>query len=242
MPYRKMGMGKPRKTWKKKPYNRAASARSSFAAQRVRAIQPQASRLYTTHSFKRMGDGKSITVAGISSGGGTWYITAETFQLSDISNSSELTALYDSYRLSGVLYEVSVNTMFNQVTTGAAEMARVGLTAYMFEDNTDATTPTTSGEFTQRANVKATPVSEGGKVSFFLRPRPVTAIYNGVATPAFASLIDPATKGAPFISCDYPGVPHYGLKWAICAPPNTTPTNMNFLIARTYYFTLKDPR
>lgn len=219
---------KPR--WKKSGWDAGQNARKTGAG---------LPRRLNEHHFKRQSSTAISPITATLIGTEQWAFFAYTFDLADISASQELTDLYDTYRINGVRFEIMLPPQAAPGLTSGQTIAECN----WFEDLTDATVPTAASEFTQRAGNKVVEFGQDGKVSIYLKPKPVTAMYNGTdITPAFASTVTRDGK-APFIATAYPGVPHYGLKVGIrfaqgFAPPST----QHIQLTKTYYVTMKDPK
>lgn len=227
-----------KKTWAKKAVGRPYSSRKAASGALKRNLNE--------HNFKRMGETKtSLLTPYTLSSNEVWYFDAMNFDLAQIQDATDLTALYDTYRIKGVKVEFNFNSSAAPNDPVSFEdRVPEGMEVWVFEDLTDSTTPTTPSEFTSRSGVRRLFPDNSGMVSIFLRPKPLGAVYNGVEAPAAAATWTHDAK-APFFSCSYPGIPHYGLKIAykFRKQQGVTP---NFYFSptynRQYWFTMKDPR
>jgi len=117
-----------------------------------------------------------------------------SFQLEDFPDFTELTALYDQYRIR----QASVNFLHN----GAA---LVGGQLFSVIDYDDATPPTTLASLWQYPSLMITAAGTNATRNF--TPHCVSVLYDGV-TPLAAG----GNIVAPWIDSNNPSVPHYGLK------------------------------
>ena len=231
-PWTKKGY-KSKKTWPNRRYGGGQNPRITGAG---------LPRTFNEHHFKRQASSSVSPIVPVTSGGETWAFFAYTFDLAEISASQELTDLYDTYRINGVRVELMMSSGIPNAGAGYPS-GQVVAECNWYEDLTDATPPTSSSEFTQRGGNKKIQFGPDGKVSIYVKPKPVTAMYNGTdITPAFASTVTRDGK-APFIATAYPGVPHYALKVGIrfaqgWMPASTAHIQPTF----TYYVTMKDPK
>lgn len=220
---------KPR--WKKSGWDAGQNARKTGAG---------LPRRLNEHHFKRQASSSVSPISIVTIGVEQWAFFSYSFTLADISASQELTDLYDTYRINGVRFEIMLPP---QIGIPAATNGQVIGECNWFEDLTDASVPTQPTEFTQRGGNKVVEFGQDGKVSIYLKPKPVTAMYNGTdITPAFASTVTRDGK-APFIATAYPGVPHYGLKVGIrFAQGYSIASTQHLQVTQTYYVTMKDPK
>lgn len=184
----------------------------------------------TTYSFKRMVNlaGPQITTTSGSSIGGSYQ-----FQLSDLPNSGEFTALFDSYRITGVLIKFIPRCTDQTSVNGAI----TSLGDFMFcTDYDDANVPGGASELFQRQSTRIVS-SLTRQFKVFLRPRAATAVYNGTGFTAYAQ-----TTKNQWIDVSNPAVPYYGLKWVwqnVVLPASTTAL---IDVIATYYVKFKSVR
>lgn len=119
------------------------------------------------HYFKR-----SVVIGDLSKGSGTAaYLNAYQFQLNDLPNYSEFTALYDFYKICAIKIRIIPGwTVGNvDVNTGAPVSAQVNLaSARIFSaiDYNDSSNPSTVNEIREYGNCKMSPFLKGHKRYF----------------------------------------------------------------------------
>ncbi len=181
------------------------------------------------HRFVRVADTGSINIAnGAASAGATintasggltllstsaaggpnYFALAMAFQLADTPGASELTSLYDQYRLHHV--EVEIVPFWNQAPSTVAGNGNLSAVMHSVLDWDDATAPaaSTSGINTlqQYRTYKCQNLFSQEKFKWAVVARPALAAYAG----AFTSY----TSVAPmWIDCNSANVQHYGVKW-----------------------------
>jgi len=179
-----------------------------------------------THKFVRTQDLGLITPAASDQG------YAYSFALSSLPSASELTALYDMYRID--LIEVIVELYaINQTTSTQAFPTLIA-----WPDYDDATAPSTlsaSTEVAQAERFQFSPTHNQFKRA--LVPRLSVGVWDGAAT----SHAMVATK-SEFVDCATPAIPHYGfkcwIKWYNTSLDNFTGLNLSF----RYHLSMRQPR
>ena len=129
-------------------------------------------------------------------------------KLDQLSNYTELTALFDNYRITAVKYEF----VWNMSSSAGATTSNIYTPSLnYFFDYDDSTTPT-DDEFRERKirSIRLSPMRNHVVVD--KRPSVATEIYTG-------GLSAYSQKVSPKLDCAYPSVPHYGLKVQVVKPP-----------------------
>lgn len=172
----------------------------------------------TIHSFKRTYD---YGAYGIVTDGINPTYSAFNFSMNDMPGYTELTTLYDFYKLTGVLFHV---IPYKQTDSNS-----VGTTNNTFQtpifyavDRSDAAAPTSVGEILEYNDHKISSVWKGFK------------IY--ISNPKFSDATS-AIRGG-WVSTSNASLNWYGLKIAI--PPTNVATT--FYVVITYYVKCKDPK
>lgn len=137
----------------------------------------------------------------------TEAVGAATFQLSDLTNYTELTSVFDQYRLVKVLYRWVITKNTDWVTTAANRGFPVRiLWAHDFNDST----PPTTTDMMQRAGMREIYMHGDEKPAsrwYTLNPAMLVVGYesstNSSYTPKWRQWIDISSYSTP----------HYGLKW-----------------------------
>lgn len=248
--------------YRRRRYARRAKRRSRpMAARRSmfgRVLRMKYARNF--YKFKRFGVDCQLT--GGTSGSGTialntpasgWAISSPSldvngtymfggafqFQLNQVLEHADLTQLFDKYKIKGVKFTI---IPLGQPSTNAAPASIADTnwpTIAIAVDNDDASLPANWNTVAVKQDCKIKKLNK--PVSVYIRnPKLATALYDG-ATTAYA-----ASTG--FVDCNYPEVPHYGLKFYIreCPLPQSPTTgngaNVMFRIVTKFYLALKDPQ
>jgi len=164
---------------------------------------------------------------------------ARAFQLQDCPDYNEFADLYDEYRFRYV--ELTFTMTNAPVPADLVEESIIGQWTLWIDTDAFDTIMPSAETFLQRGTVRQFEfrADKGNKVKVRLRPKAQRQLYNGVLSSAYTS------AGQPFIHTIYPGVPHYGVKFMIRAPFNSTaavptidaPPLVN--IEAEYYFAFK---
>lgn len=159
---------------------------------------------------------------------------AGSFNLGELPNSAEFTALFDQYRICAVKMKFVYS---NNVSQGSS----VGNTAtnlpnlYTVLDKDDGTPFTTIAQMTESDTFKVSRLDR--VVTRFIRPRPATAVYQGAFT-GYAQQIS-----NPWIDAGTPAVQYYGIKWAVDPIVTTLNENIGILdVFCTFYLQCRDVR
>lgn len=129
------------------------------------------------------------------------------FQLSDLVNYTELTAIADKYRINWI--KVRAFCTSNTASAGGTSQLPSVLWA---NDQDDVVMPTSSAvgiaNFREKMNSKVRQFKQnGGPLSWFIKPSLVTSVLGPAGTPA-QSII----SGPRFLDTATPDIPHFGLK------------------------------
>lgn len=218
----------------KKPNYKPPNRKTKAAAGRYKG--KQANKSLISGSFQHM-HRRMMSDEGFMYSTNTNSLDAIAFKLSDVPNYTELTALYDFYRINKVSVKIvpkfNTNNILDSVTNSTQMIEPLVWTAI---DYNDATIPTTLLEIQEYASSKVTRGSELHKR--YLTPRLAVQLFDGV-TPAYGE-----GKTHEWINCDYPDVPHYGLK--ICITPwdgtGIATGRLYYDLAITYYLEFKNTK
>lgn len=146
-------------------------------------------------------------VAGTSPGGGSLPQMGSTqFELADLPNYTEYTALYDSYRIYRVdmhFMPIGAGVITNQTSTSFSAFPIFGLV----KDYDDAAVPSSFDAMAQYENYQELRLTKQYKITIY--PQASGTIFNGNTSPAgYGNL-----PRQDWIDCAYPAVPYYGIKW-----------------------------
>lgn len=168
-----------------------------------------------------------------------WTATSYGFKLNDLQNSSEFTALFQSYRVAGVKFTCiptftgndQAQTLENNfVTATYYTQPRV----YYLIDRDGVGDKSTENEFLQHPNVK-----------IIRNPYKTFEIYCRnpmfrVPTEGIGGLsVAPSLLKTGFLDTSSPGVPHFGITLAGQAAFGSSGTNLTYNIVATYYIVCK---
>jgi len=129
-----------------------------------------------------------------------------TFALSDLPNTSDLTNLYELYRLDFVEIIVEIAAL----TTSTLAVGSPALpTLIIYPDYTDGTAPASLSEANEVAQAERITLSVA-KPSLSRRIIPTTAV--GIATNSGGSLAGAYKMPSKHFDCNFPSIPHFGIK------------------------------
>jgi len=158
------------------------------------------------------------------------------FKLSDAPNYSEITAMFDEYRIKMVRMKFYPRYLPNEMlNSGTGTSASVTPRLFIAIDENDASTPSNINEIREYPNMKVYQTQQ--PIQFYLKPKISTAVYgSGV----FSSYGQPKNI---WLSSASPNVAHYGAKWAIDAQ-NTAVTGQLqiFDVEATYWIECRNPK
>lgn len=157
------------------------------------------------------------------------------FMLSDVPNSTEFTALFDKYRITGIKAQFfpRTNTLSQNNLTGTLTECPPILTVVDYDD---AAATGDSNVLMQYENCRVH--SEFKPFSVFFRPMIALATYSSGAFSGYSS------SRKQWIDAASPDVEYYALKWASLtyAIANSTTIEVNWDVVFTYYIECKYPR
>lgn len=172
-------------------------------------------------------------------GGGALYNFGAVgyFKLSNVLQNSDLTALYDRYKINGIKWKIIP-------CSNIASVNGQGLIPSMVYhvDYDDDSTPATDADVRVKAGAKEVRLDRPRTIYF--KPKVAQMIAGASVVPG-ASTAYSIPQRAPYINCSYPGVPHYGLKMFfrnVNLFPGSASVNTQFRIETTYYLSCKDPQ
>lgn len=128
------------------------------------------------------------------------------FRLDQLSGYSELTALFDQYKVNGV--KVKMAQFYN-----TSSLTSVGLPWLETFNDHDNSIPEVLGQVRQRMYTKSTYYSASKQVAtLYCKPKPSQAVYSNIT-----SGIVPGASGRinPWLDCSFPNVEHYSIKGII---------------------------
>lgn len=153
------------------------------------------------HYFTRgSADGQFSNITG---GVGTQQNFAWTFSLGQTLGYTELTSLFDRYKITKVQLKFFLKTSPDAQTGSVAVYPRMWWCPD-YDDNGTENIDT----LRQRKQTRSTMLKPNRPITINVRPATLTMLYNG-ATTAYGSLRN------RWCDCTYTNIPHYGLKLAI---------------------------
>lgn len=169
------------------------------------------------HAFKRTFDAGStfLETDGLNDTFAAW-----NFSMNDMPGYTELTSLYDFYKLTGVLVRVIPYKQTDSNSVGTTNNS-FNPPIFYAEDKSDSTTPTSIGEILEYNDHKIATVFQG---------------FRHYCRPKFSDATS-AVRGG-WVSTSNPSLNWYGLKLAIPAGGSAT----SFYVTWTYYVKCKDPK
>ena len=168
------------------------------------------------HRFKR-----TYNFGVVSSAAATPVLTGVNFSMNDMPGYTELTALFDYYKLTGVLYKM---IPYQQTVSNSVSTINNSFNAPIFYavDYSDDAAPYSAEAVLEYNDHKISTTYQG------------FSIY--IPNPKFADATS-AERGG-WVATSNPSLNWYGLKWAI--PP--TQVVCQFYVVVTYYVSCKDPK
>lgn len=176
----------------------------------------------------------SISVSGTSAdtAATVQFGGAMRFMLKSVIESSDLTQLFDRYKIKGVklkfLYQS--NLANSDSTTGTNALP---IMSYSF-DGDDDTNPTSYTDLARKQYTKQKILNGNYFFSIYLKPRVTKEVYRTALTTGYTS------EKACWLDCNNDDIAHFGLKlWINNWNPGSTKFNQ-LSIQPTYYLALKD--
>lgn len=128
------------------------------------------------------------------------------FRLDQLSGASELTALFDNYKINGV--KVKMAQFYN-----SSSVTSVGLPWLETFNDHDNSIPEVVAQVRQRMGVKSTYYSATKQVAtLYCKPKPSQALYSNISQ----GIVPGASyKTNPWLDCSFPTIEHYSIKGII---------------------------
>ena len=166
--------------------------------------------------FKRSYDYTTIATDGINP-----YLAAFNFSINDMPGYTELTNMFDQYKLTGVTFRLIPYMQTQSNSVSAVNNSR-NVPLYYVIDKSDSTAPTSINEVLEYNDHKIANAYDG--FTLYIRE------------PRFADATS-AERGG-FVATSNPSLNWYGLKIAI--PPTSVATS--YYVVMTYYVVMKNPK
>lgn len=212
---------------------RVVPRRKRFYRRRRKMILTK-SMVKKVHGFTRWANPQTAyLVAGSSSA-----TFARTFTLDDCNNYGEFQALYDQYKLCGVLAVIQLINNPDATTyleTTNPNTANIYPKLWYLNDHDDESTISLAN-IRERASVKCRILRPNVPIKFFMKPAVLSQMYGTTLTTGYAP------KWGQFIDIGNAAVKHYCFKGVIESLGNNAANTYGVRIEYKYYLQMKDPR
>lgn len=206
----------------KMPRGRRNAPRRAMIRRRRMARRPRIGRMLSVrqpvHYFKRTAYYSGFLNGSTTADVNTSYIA----QLSQVPGYTEFTSLFDCYKIKAIKWRFSPRANSAEVGTN------LGLVKMFSAIDYDDNTPVNLTDLLQYESLKTTSTDKDHVR--YVKPRIAKQVFQSAPNPAYAP-----TTG--WLDCDYPTVPHYGLKLVLQQLPAGT---QSFDIQVTYYLAFKN--
>ena len=158
-----------------------------------------------THYFSRWATGTFPVSNDATWTGGNDNFGAMSFKIQQVSNFTELTPIFDRYKIRGikVQFECRQNIWYGYGTATPPVVTTV-------IDYDDDNPPTSQVELQERATCRIQQFSASRMIiSRYFKPRVTGLVYKTPLTSGY-SVVTP-----PYLDVNNPDIPHYGLKWNV---------------------------
>lgn len=200
------------------------------------------------YNFKRMALTPSFTTSGITVGTNAagvtkWTVAKNTVgsattiaQLSDVQGNTELTAMFDQYKINCVVYEIAYRCNFADSTLANSQLPYL---VYAYDD--DDSSVATEAALMEYNTTRKFYFGNGARraVKIKLKPK-INLLGNDGVTNYGVQL--PGRK-AGWVDCAVPNIRHFGVKLVIVNDtPAVTGVDQEFDVSAKYYLTFKTLR
>lgn len=222
--------------YRRRTYRRRGTRRPTrrFAARTRRTRPTRALRSTNVHNFIRWASAGTPEIISCDFPASGVSAAALTFQLSNVINHAEFTALYDSYRILGARVYFDYSPDIQAVGPGSNMGSHAYPKLWVMRDYDDATAVTID-LMNESNRSKCLRFNDSRTtLSMYVRPAAQQMMYEGVATTAYSP------KWRPWIDCANDDVPHYGLKVVAQGIPSM---DLGAITVRIkYYLQFKNPQ
>lgn len=190
---------------------------------------------YNVHAYKRYATPTTIDTSVAA----TSYDQTVTFDLSQVRGSSELTALYDQYMITGVkvMFQLVTNPDSGTITNNSVTANATNFyPKLMYVRDYDNNTIETPNELRERNSTTMRVLRPNQIVSVFLRPAVRNNIYLDGVTPASSPIWN------QWIDCSTTQVPHYGLKYCVDNLGHNAGQSYRLRVEYQYFIKFKNVR
>jgi len=223
-----------------------AKKRKTTYKRRAGAFKKSAiGRSLSVHAFTRQSSAFQISLAA-----GTSYNSGSIlFQLDNLVNYTEFTALFDQYKITKVdiMFKLHTNPYMiyaTQYTAGTLAAAPVSFPTLWLINDKDDSTALARSEFQERGRASRRVLQPNRILKWTVRPTILTQLYRTAGTTGYAP------KYGQYIDCAQPNVPHYCTKWGLDYDGYTLPAtaagpygqDLQVGVEMRYHFVCKDVR
>lgn len=181
-------------------------------------------KMYGTHFFKRTYLIEDFTYAA---SGGKCY----SVRLNDVPTVTEITNLFDQYKINKWIVKVYYAGYDNDISNGAVTSNNnVGMVGSAI-DYTDINTPTNAYDLKDYDTYQEKQILQCHPFTRVVRLRCNEMVYRSTTTTGYQV----STKST-WLTTDTPDIPHFGIKFFFDTPPNTT---MKVKVEGVVYFSCK---
>lgn len=232
-------------TFKKGRFSRTPTKRAGIRRSRVRRgddVHQYRRCLGSTYTTGSTTQTCTPLIIAASSVGQGYCITPA---LQDVVAYTELTALYDQYRIWKVAFEFRLlnnpNAIANPDPSGSITVAAATVNAvnwypslWIVPDHDDSSIPAIT-DIKQYARAKRFTMRPNSAIRYTIRPNVLSQLYDGAITTAYKV----EKPGSTWVDCSQVSVPHYGLKFFVDFDGYTTPQAVTIEITAKYYLAMK---
>ena len=161
---------------------------------------------YNIHQFRRFSRGYNVPLTSNLTG---FDATAFQFTLDRVQGYSELTAMYDQYRIDYVQFRINWSPKYTVSVDPNAPGQSTYPLLYYYKDYDDATDPTSLAQMQERGNLRQVRITPNKIIKINVKPAVAQMVYQSAVSTAYAP------KWGAKIDVAMPDVPHYGLKIGI---------------------------
>lgn len=188
------------------------------------------------HAYRRYGTPSTVTMTG-TVGVVNESDNADKFTLDSVTNYTELTTLYDQYRIRSVTMKFHLVTNPDRLTTPGTDPASNYLAPPNYPklwyvrdyDDSSAVTLTTLREM---GKAKFKVMKPNSVISVRIRPAVLTQLYRTDLTTGYSP------SWPKKLDCSQSNIPHYGLKWIVETDGVSLYTNSQFIVRVEYVYDL----
>lgn len=187
---------------------------------------------YNVHRYRRMGRTQELALSSNTSG---QMATAFDFNMQDLVSNTELTSLYDQYRIDFVTVIINWSPkVVNQTAFNLGPNQMSFPNVYYSKDYDDNVTPTSLTAFKQRGNIRTFRLTPFKNYKIHVKPAVQNAVIRDATTTPPTLSTNPVWHKK--LDCAAPDIHHFGLKMLIDYAPGQDLASVN--IQKVYHVTM----